>query len=1043
MAIIRLEDKFKSRNEIQLHPRRQYISSSSGVTGSLYVFPNRSKTQKDNIDERLDLAGNVDGEEIKPYDSNSLEARRIEIFEGNFSKFTVSPFSDAAQFEYMYQDTTDTSKNGIYTGEILNEHIFEDSTIVPTVANPIVVKAYQRIQIGANANGTLQYGLGKIYEWSSQGYWRSIDDNSVYRRIPESDRDLSAKNYEVPLAILLDGANEFTKEHAWRATAKLNGEKADLYELYQNDPTNPDYASYQQYQSLYNAGWRSGNSSFTNTSNSHLFQFSGLSVVYDELGMPYEGSPINSKSQLNCWPPEINKWDIPINTNWTLRGYSDLSMHPRNKTQKNIQLLRGNEDYFSRAMTAQRQLHDRAKNIGIESSAWEIRNYQSLCLDSYEDFSGNTKTPCLGYRNNNDIYRINWNAGDSVTFEFWVKPTKEQVSPGTICHLPDNHAIVLLPYSDSLSNGVYSRYKIGIYVQQAAAVSASPSVSDSTTAGSSNAGIYVTDAVFTLDNWSHVAIRWSEKFNNGLLSVYVDGKLETSTTEDGVFAGSRTGLVNTSLAVTSESTYTIGGWQGISFDNVWGSYAEEQNLKAITSNPPNFNTGYSIDSTFQLKSELTEFRVWNKARTIFEILQTQKKGLESITDLRCYIPFQFDPIDNVPQFSRYSWAPLGTSKNKNDYYKSAEKSTIGGTSGLLSYNKVPFCTNNAFIGGIPFVQVHSFFRELVNSNHPVITSMPNFSTDTTYIRTTDDQAYVNEFGLLKNIMNNWKSYDWLRFINSIILPCDNGSFIPSSTLNSKKLNYNQNPGKILMSGTSIGSTTSKYEIKNFLNDEVFSVDDVLSTLDPMAFATFDIDRSDGSQTSFQQYGTETLVEEEKLRDADFLSPLGIVINIPQLYYGNRIKHESIKLKFNFHKNRKQVTIVDFNGSLYRLDSTSETKCSKVGMVDYTNGILCIFNPLLTSLGIDNFDISFEGSKNMHVMQLDIPCSAGVANVSSNPGYKKLKASTNANENDGETTYISTIYLHDSNLNIVGKVNLAQPVLKREEDSFIFRVKVDF
>ena len=564
-----------------------------------------------------------------------------------------------------------------------------------------------------------------------------------------------------------------------------------------------------------------------------------------------------------------------------------------------------------------------------------------------------------------------------------------------------------------------------------------------TTAGSSNAGIYVTDAVFTINNWSHVAIRWSEKFNNGLLSVYVDGKLETSTIEDGVYAGSRTGLVNTSLALTSESTYTIGGWQSQSFDNLWGLYAREQKLQEIQSSPPSFADGYSIDSTFQLKSELTEFRVWNKPRTIFEILQTQKKGLESLTDLRCYIPLQFDPIDNVPQFSRYSWAPRSTSKNKIEYYKNAVQTTIGGTSSLLSYNKVPFCTNNAFIGGIPFVQVHSFCREVVNSNHPVITSMPNFSSDTTYIRNTNDQTYVNEFGLLKNIMNNWKSYEWLRLINSIMLPCDNGDFIPSSALSSKKLHYNQNPSKILMSGATIGSTDSEYEIKNFLNDEVFSVDDVLSTLDPLAFATFDETRSDGSQTSFQQYGTENLVEEGKLKDADFVSPLGIVINIPQLYFGNRIKHESIKLKFNFHKNRKEITIIDFNGCLYRLDSTSETKSSKVGIVDYTNGILCIFNPLLTSLGVDNFDISFEGSKNMHVMQLDIPCSAGVANVSSNMGYKKLKASTNANELDGNTTYISTIYLHDSNLNIVGKVNLAQPVVKREEDSFIFRVKVDF
>jgi len=321
--------------------------------------------------------------------------------------------------------------------------------------------------------------------------------------------------------------------------------------------------------------------------------------------------------------------------------------------------------------------------------------------------------------------------------------------------------------------------------------------------------------------------------------------------------------------------------------------------------------------------------------------------------------------------------------------------------------------------------------------------MPNFSSVSTYVRNTNDQAYVNEHGLLKNIMNSWKSYEWLRLINSIILPCDNGDFIPSTTLNSKKLHYAQDPNKILMSGIGIGSTDSEYEIKNFLNDEVFSVDDVLSTLDPLAFATFEETRSDGSQTSFQQYGTESLSNEGKLEDADFVSPLGIVINIPQLYYGNRIKHGSIKLKFNFHKDKKEITLIDFNGSLYRADSTSEVKSSKVGLIDYTNGILCIFNPLLTSLGVDNFDISFEGSKSMHVMQLDIPCSAGVANVSSNLGYKKLKASTNANELDGDTTYISTIYLHDSNLNIVGKVNLAQPVVKREEDSFIFRVKVDF
>ncbi len=83
MGIIRLEDKYKSKYKVHLTPERHYVSSSSGITGSVHVFPNRSGTQKDNIDERLNLApmalegSEFSGATVKPSDSNSLEARRI------------------------------------------------------------------------------------------------------------------------------------------------------------------------------------------------------------------------------------------------------------------------------------------------------------------------------------------------------------------------------------------------------------------------------------------------------------------------------------------------------------------------------------------------------------------------------------------------------------------------------------------------------------------------------------------------------------------------------------------------------------------------------------------------------------------------------------------------------------------------------------------------------------------------------------------------------------------------------------------------------
>jgi hypothetical protein len=40
-------------------------------------------------------------------------------------------------------------------------------------------------------------------------------------------------------------------------------------------------------------------------------------------------------------------------------------------------------------------------------------------------------------------------------------------------------------------------------------------------------------------------------------------------------------------------------------------------------------------------------------------------------------------------------------------------------------------------------------------------------------------------------------------------------------------------------------------------------------------------------------------------------------------------------------------------------------------------------------------------------------------------------------------YITGIQLHDENLNVVGRANLAQPVIKRDGDRIVFRVRMDY
>lgn len=65
------------------------------------------------------------------------------------------------------------------------------------------------------------------------------------------------------------------------------------------------------------------------------------------------------------------------------------------------------------------------------------------------------------------------------------------------------------------------------------------------------------------------------------------------------------------------------------------------------------------------------------------------------------------------------------------------------------------------------------------------------------------------------------------------------------------------------------------------------------------------------------------------------------------------------------------------------------------------------------------------------------------NSSSNPQYRELRASNFASETESGFVYITGLNFHDENLNIIARTNLATPVVKRDSDGYVFRVKVDF
>ena len=555
-----------------------------------------------------------------------------------------------------------------------------------------------------------------------------------------------------------------------------------------------------------------------------------------------------------------------------------------------------------------------------------------------------------------------------------------------------------------------------------------------------------------LDNWHHVVVRFGRNFNNGLFNVYIDGVPLTAV--DGVNnSAERNGIIETdssALASGGIGNYLlVGAWgDGSDYAKLHGDYGLSQNNS--TANGNSYANGLSVTCQYQLKSELAELRCWSTVRSQKEILEDKNHSLINNTNLSLYLPFFFDPRTpssntslNTPQWQRLGFLPNQDNPETTiEHYRGGTYLTINNSN--LPFNKTQFCTNSAFLVGMPFVNVHSHLRDYANGVYPIIAGYPDFTSTTGITGITVYPLYDNEstdinatapetYLGLEYLQKYWPRLNWLQSLNALILPCDNSIFQSRYDLCDSNIHKFIDNASLKLNGAGIGSTTSEYEIKHFYDDEVFSIQDTIASTDPNA-PLF--------KGKAEQYQTSALLAENKLEDNDYISPISTIIAVPQIYYGNRIHPGSIELSYTTVSG-KTITIVDSEGTLYRKDCRQLLSTAKVGHVDYGNGILCVFSPLLTGLGVDNYTLKIKGEKNLHVMQLDIPCSAGVANISQHPTFTKLRPSANANETDGNVTYISVIYLHDENLNIIGKVNLTNPMQKREKDSFIFRVKVDF
>jgi hypothetical protein len=266
----------------------------------------------------------------------------------------------------------------------------------------------------------------------------------------------------------------------------------------------------------------------------------------------------------------------------------------------------------------------------------------------------------------------------------------------------------------------------------------------------------------------------------------------------------------------------------------------------------------------------------------------------------------------------------------------------------------------------------------------------------------------------------------LRKRNLTILPCDNGKCIP-----------NYDCLKTDISGFS----------GNVLDTFALGKDEKISTKYPYVSLRNYVT---GGNISILGASTETkqrdFIISTALADKDINDVT--VFDIPNLYYGEKIHPGSFTItEKNMSGSGGKVSITlsdDGKGSLYRSDSeTKHAKWASVGNIFYDEGIVLVKNSCLTYFGMNDYEMKFKGEQTTHVLTINAPAPRDLITSSSNPTYKILSASANPGEIDNNFVYISGVNIHDENLNVIMRTNLAQPVVKRRDDEFLFKVKMDF
>jgi len=663
---------------------------------------------------------------------------------------------------------------------------------------------------------------------------------------------------------------------------------------------------------------------------------------------------------------------------------------------------------------------------------WAYTNYN--CLTFFTASSVPTESalmypaPASGLTNNQYINT------SSFSLSFWVNPRRTtsndqtEYKAGTILHSSSSFAVSIVSGSEKDDYGKPEAFRIMLQMSQSADVA--PSLVDLSIANNSRTSpqeyIFLSpDNSLKLNNWHHVTISWDKNVNFGSGSMWIDSNSATETKMN----------ITTSSLNSSHLTDFIPLIVGNYYDGPNNNIILPEMKKFFNAGAASLegtqNSGASagnvIDpSTLSHKPniDLHDVRIHDRYLTTTERESVMESGPANLDNLLFYLP------------------PFYT---KESPYRRILRTPYFGK---MTASAEPFNVDLSFgVGGYD-ANIENFTRDFANKIYP-----RHYCLTSSLVTTDALYATANQINYEKG------SYrDYFRNRQLLLLPCDNGKFLPnfdllaSGTFENRPLprsgvptdEFIDDKGFLdysLISLRSLVSTSSLDKLKIFSDPNAAESDLARELAGGSAFDPEFMTSGDTPPTPYDL----TVVQ----RTQDNSSNEVYFFDASNLFYGNRIIPGTFIIEDTSLTGSNGAVGIkirdDFQGNLYRADCKSTpAKWNNVGNVLYDEGIAIIKSSNIPLFGQDQFEINFKGLHNIHTYEVNVLLSPNLFNSSSNPTFKNNSRPDNySNSYDSHFVAFNSIMLHDNNLNVITRTNLSRPVIKKLGDKYLVRIKIDY